>query len=162
MFIWKSAYSINMHIGDFLMKFKYQLKLSMCSWLQAFLVQPWKIFKKLKFQILCKTYFVLFLIRFVELAPQYYFSNLPPSESKDILQEVINHLSPVSTTKEEQKTNGKDKEYEKYSQTPAEQRCIIQWLWYPTTFKQTVCAMYAWKLIYVTVSQLEMYKYLIG
>ncbi|XP_006026653.1 putative pre-mRNA-splicing factor ATP-dependent RNA helicase DHX32 [Alligator sinensis] len=63
---------------------------------------------------------------FVELAPQYYFSNLPPSESKDILQEVINHLSPVSTTKEEQKTNGKDKEYEKYPQTPAEQRCIIQ------------------------------------
>ncbi|NXV79275.1 DQX1 helicase, partial [Atlantisia rogersi] len=39
----------------------------------------------------------------VELVPQYYFSNLPPSESKDILQEVINHLSPVSTMKEEQK-----------------------------------------------------------
>ncbi|XP_052533348.1 putative pre-mRNA-splicing factor ATP-dependent RNA helicase DHX32 [Tympanuchus pallidicinctus] len=42
---------------------------------------------------------------FVELAPQYYFSNLPPSESKDILQEVIDHLSPVSAIKEKQKTN---------------------------------------------------------
>ncbi|NXA87041.1 DQX1 helicase, partial [Melanocharis versteri] len=40
---------------------------------------------------------------FAELVPQYYFSNLPPSESKDILQEVINHLAPVSATKEEQK-----------------------------------------------------------
>ncbi|NXS95966.1 DQX1 helicase, partial [Jacana jacana] len=40
---------------------------------------------------------------FVELVPQYYFSNLPPSESKDILQEVIHHLSPASTGKEEQK-----------------------------------------------------------
>ncbi|KFP34579.1 Putative pre-mRNA-splicing factor ATP-dependent RNA helicase DHX32, partial [Colius striatus] len=40
---------------------------------------------------------------FVELVPQYYFSNLPPSESKDILQEVINHLSPAPATKEEQK-----------------------------------------------------------
>ncbi|NXG20107.1 DQX1 helicase, partial [Grallaria varia] len=40
---------------------------------------------------------------FAELVPQYYFSNLPPSESKDILQEVINHLTPVSATKEEQK-----------------------------------------------------------
>ncbi|NXD23855.1 DQX1 helicase, partial [Spelaeornis formosus] len=38
-----------------------------------------------------------------ELVPQYYFSNLPPSESKDILQEVIDHLAPASATKEEQK-----------------------------------------------------------
>ncbi|GAB0191929.1 putative pre-mRNA-splicing factor ATP-dependent RNA helicase DHX32 [Grus japonensis] len=63
---------------------------------------------------------------FVELVPQYYFSNLPPSESKDILQEVINHLSPVSTMKEEQKTNNDNKENEKFPQTPTEQRCIIQ------------------------------------
>ncbi|NXA34607.1 DQX1 helicase, partial [Eudromia elegans] len=38
---------------------------------------------------------------FVELTPQYYFTNLPPSESKDMLQEVINHLSSVSTMKEQ-------------------------------------------------------------
>ncbi|XP_042719501.1 putative pre-mRNA-splicing factor ATP-dependent RNA helicase DHX32 [Lagopus leucura] len=63
---------------------------------------------------------------FVELAPQYYFSNLPPSESKDILQEVIDHLSPVSAIKEKQKTNSDNKENEKYPQTPTEQRCIIQ------------------------------------
>uniref|UniRef100_A0A8C3JY02 Putative pre-mRNA-splicing factor ATP-dependent RNA helicase DHX32 n=1 Tax=Calidris pygmaea TaxID=425635 RepID=A0A8C3JY02_9CHAR len=63
---------------------------------------------------------------FVELVPQYYFSNLPPSESKDILQEAINHLSPVSTTKEEQKTNNDNKENEKFPQTSTEQRCIIQ------------------------------------
>ncbi|XP_061220076.1 putative pre-mRNA-splicing factor ATP-dependent RNA helicase DHX32 isoform X2 [Neopsephotus bourkii] len=61
---------------------------------------------------------------FVELVPQYYFSNLPPSESKDILQEVINHLSPASAMKEEQKSND-DKENEQFP-TPTEQRCIIQ------------------------------------
>nr|XP_013041292.2 putative pre-mRNA-splicing factor ATP-dependent RNA helicase DHX32 [Anser cygnoides] len=63
---------------------------------------------------------------FVKLTPQYYFSNLPPSESKDILQEAINHLSPVSAMKEEQKTNNDNKENEKYHQAPTEQRCIIQ------------------------------------
>ncbi|KAM9549345.1 putative pre-mRNA-splicing factor ATP-dependent RNA helicase DHX32 isoform 2-T2 [Guaruba guarouba] len=61
---------------------------------------------------------------FVELVPQYYFSNLPPSESKDILQEMINHLSPATAMKEEQKTND-DKENEQFP-TPTEQRCIIQ------------------------------------
>ncbi|XP_064287633.1 putative pre-mRNA-splicing factor ATP-dependent RNA helicase DHX32 [Passer domesticus] len=63
---------------------------------------------------------------FAELVPQYYFSNLPPSESKDILQEVINHLAPVSATKEEQKTASDSKENEEFPQTPPEQRCVIQ------------------------------------
>eukprot|EP00075_Anas_platyrhynchos_P027001 XP_027316254.1 putative pre-mRNA-splicing factor ATP-dependent RNA helicase DHX32 [Anas platyrhynchos] len=63
---------------------------------------------------------------FMKLTPQYYFSNLPPSESKDILQEAINHLSPVSAMKEEQKTNSDNTENEKYHQPPTEQRCIIQ------------------------------------
>ncbi|NXY17020.1 DQX1 helicase, partial [Atrichornis clamosus] len=40
---------------------------------------------------------------FAELVPQYYFSNLPPSESKDILQEVIDHLAPASAMEEEEK-----------------------------------------------------------
>ncbi|NXO03595.1 DQX1 helicase, partial [Rhinopomastus cyanomelas] len=40
---------------------------------------------------------------FVELVPQYYFSNLPPSESKDILQELIRRSAPVSATKDEEK-----------------------------------------------------------
>uniref|UniRef100_A0A803VZ08 DEAH-box helicase 32 (putative) n=1 Tax=Ficedula albicollis TaxID=59894 RepID=A0A803VZ08_FICAL len=63
---------------------------------------------------------------FAELVPQYYFSNLPPSESKDILQEIINHLAPVSATKEEQKTASDSKENEEFPPTPTEQRCVIQ------------------------------------
>ncbi|XP_072787455.1 putative pre-mRNA-splicing factor ATP-dependent RNA helicase DHX32 [Taeniopygia guttata] len=63
---------------------------------------------------------------FAELVPQYYFSNLPSSESKDILQEVINHLAPVSATKEEEKTVSDSKENEEFPQTPTEQRCVIQ------------------------------------
>ncbi|XP_063262493.1 putative pre-mRNA-splicing factor ATP-dependent RNA helicase DHX32 [Prinia subflava] len=63
---------------------------------------------------------------FAELVPQYYFSNLPPSESKDILQEVITHLAPASAIKEEQKTASDSKENEEFPQTPTEQRCVIQ------------------------------------
>uniref|UniRef100_A0A8C3XHN8 DEAH-box helicase 32 (putative) n=1 Tax=Cyanoderma ruficeps TaxID=181631 RepID=A0A8C3XHN8_9PASS len=63
---------------------------------------------------------------FAELVPQYYFSNLPPSESKDILQKIINHLAPGSATKEEQKTANDSKENEEFPQTPTEQRCVIQ------------------------------------
>ncbi|KAJ6668965.1 hypothetical protein lerEdw1_007774 [Lerista edwardsae] len=62
---------------------------------------------------------------FVELAPQYYFSNLPASETKAILQEVIHHLSPISTTDKEQNLNSEDRKYEKFPET-TEQRCIIQ------------------------------------
>ncbi|XP_071420314.1 putative pre-mRNA-splicing factor ATP-dependent RNA helicase DHX32 isoform X2 [Pithys albifrons albifrons] len=64
---------------------------------------------------------------FAELVPQYYFSNLPPSESKDILQEVINHLAPAPARKEEQKSTSDNKENEEFpTGTPSEQRCVIQ------------------------------------
>ncbi|XP_077880556.1 putative pre-mRNA-splicing factor ATP-dependent RNA helicase DHX32 isoform X2 [Ictidomys tridecemlineatus] len=56
---------------------------------------------------------------FMQLAPQYYFTNLPPSESKDILQQVVDHLSPISTIKKEQKM------CEKCPET-TEQRCTLQ------------------------------------
>ncbi|KAK2497071.1 hypothetical protein MC885_001854 [Smutsia gigantea] len=56
---------------------------------------------------------------FMQMAPQYYFSNLPPSESKDILQQVMDHLSPISTMKNEQKM------CETCPET-TEQRCSIQ------------------------------------
>ncbi|XP_020829304.1 putative pre-mRNA-splicing factor ATP-dependent RNA helicase DHX32 isoform X1 [Phascolarctos cinereus] len=62
---------------------------------------------------------------FMQLAPPYYFSNLPPSESKDILQQVINHLSAMSTMKKEQKTS-KDKLCEECPEASAEPRCVIQ------------------------------------
>ncbi|XP_051838648.1 putative pre-mRNA-splicing factor ATP-dependent RNA helicase DHX32 [Antechinus flavipes] len=62
---------------------------------------------------------------FMQLAPPYYFSNLPPSESKDILQQVIDHLSPISTVKKDQKP-GKEKMCEECPEAAAEPRCVIQ------------------------------------
>uniref|UniRef100_U3KNJ7 Putative pre-mRNA-splicing factor ATP-dependent RNA helicase DHX32 n=1 Tax=Oryctolagus cuniculus TaxID=9986 RepID=U3KNJ7_RABIT len=53
---------------------------------------------------------------FMQLAPQYYFSNLPPSESKDILQQVMGRLAPISTM---------NKEGEKCPES-TEQRCTVQ------------------------------------
>ncbi|KAM9197673.1 putative pre-mRNA-splicing factor ATP-dependent RNA helicase DHX32 isoform 1-T2 [Dugong dugon] len=57
---------------------------------------------------------------FMQLAPQYYFSNLPPSESKDILQQVMGHLSPIPDTAKEQELG------EKCPEATAEQRCVLQ------------------------------------
>ncbi|XP_054437658.1 putative pre-mRNA-splicing factor ATP-dependent RNA helicase DHX32 [Pteronotus mesoamericanus] len=56
---------------------------------------------------------------FVQLAPQYYFSNLPPSESKDILQQAMGRLSATPTTKEERRLGEK-------APGTTEQRCAVQ------------------------------------
>ncbi|KAM9324832.1 putative pre-mRNA-splicing factor ATP-dependent RNA helicase DHX32 [Gastrophryne carolinensis] len=59
---------------------------------------------------------------FMQLVPQYYFSNLPPSESKEILEKALEHPSdpttPLHHPSEEQK--------EEASPSSAEQRCLIQ------------------------------------
>ncbi|XP_040905514.1 putative pre-mRNA-splicing factor ATP-dependent RNA helicase DHX32 [Toxotes jaculatrix] len=53
---------------------------------------------------------------FVQMAPQYYFYNLPPSESKDMLQDILNHRASqyqeeTPPTSQEDQTND---------------RCVIQ------------------------------------
>ena len=53
----------------------------------------------------------------MQLVPQYYFSNLPPSESKDILQQVMAHLSPIT-----------DQTTRETCPETTEQRCAIQGL----------------------------------
>ncbi|XP_063818298.1 putative pre-mRNA-splicing factor ATP-dependent RNA helicase DHX32 [Pseudophryne corroboree] len=59
---------------------------------------------------------------FMQLAPQYYFSNLPPSESKELLQMALEHTSGVSADSQEDC----DKDEEDAPPAEAEQRCIIQ------------------------------------
>lgn len=56
---------------------------------------------------------------FVQLAPQYYFSNLPPSESKDLLQQAMDRLAPVPAASPEQTAGAKGPE-------AAEPRCALQ------------------------------------
>lgn len=56
---------------------------------------------------------------FMQLAPQYYFSNLPPSESKEILQRVVDRLSPISTTE-------KGPPVFEAGPEPTEPRCSLQ------------------------------------
>lgn len=65
---------------------------------------------------------VFSLTRFTQMAPQYFFYNLPQSESKDILQNILNRGAsqyreekPPSSQEEPQE----DKNYD---------RCVIQWL----------------------------------
>lgn len=59
------------------------------------------------------------------MAPQYFFYNLPSSESKDILQNILNHGAsqyqeekPPATQKESHEDQTSD-------------RCVIQWLMEP-------------------------------
>ncbi|XP_038629940.1 LOW QUALITY PROTEIN: DEAD/H (Asp-Glu-Ala-Asp/His) box polypeptide 32a [Scyliorhinus canicula] len=64
---------------------------------------------------------------FVQLAPQYYFSNLPPSESKELLQEIIDHFSKLPTDGEEQHASSKEnKKPEEDISHQNEDRCAIQ------------------------------------
>eukprot|EP00062_Callorhinchus_milii_P018205 gi/632971409/ref/XP_007902158.1/ PREDICTED: putative pre-mRNA-splicing factor ATP-dependent RNA helicase DHX32 [Callorhinchus milii] len=61
---------------------------------------------------------------FVQLAPQYYFSNLPPSESKELLQEVIDQFSKLSTGEDHPPASKENEKQEENSQS--EDRCAIQ------------------------------------
>ncbi|XP_036295227.1 putative pre-mRNA-splicing factor ATP-dependent RNA helicase DHX32 isoform X3 [Pipistrellus kuhlii] len=54
---------------------------------------------------------------FMQLAPQYYFSNLPPSESKDLLQQATDRLAAAA--------KGEQPPSEKCPET-TEQRCVLQ------------------------------------
>ncbi|XP_059803691.1 putative pre-mRNA-splicing factor ATP-dependent RNA helicase DHX32 isoform X1 [Hypanus sabinus] len=60
---------------------------------------------------------------FVQLVPQYYFSNLPHSESKEILQEITDHLK-LSTDGEVHHVT--TKENDKPQENSTEDRCTIQ------------------------------------
>ncbi|XP_051883469.1 DEAD/H (Asp-Glu-Ala-Asp/His) box polypeptide 32a [Pristis pectinata] len=62
---------------------------------------------------------------FVQLAPQYYFSNLPHSESKELLQEIIDHLK-LSTDEVHHVTNKENDKPEKNLNHPNEDKCTIQ------------------------------------
>uniref|UniRef100_A0A3P8SDL7 DEAH-box helicase 32 (putative) n=1 Tax=Amphiprion percula TaxID=161767 RepID=A0A3P8SDL7_AMPPE len=57
---------------------------------------------------------------FIQMAPQYFFYNLPSSESKDILQNILNH--GASQYQEEKPTTSQDEPEE--DQTS--ERCVIQ------------------------------------
>ncbi|XP_053306917.1 putative pre-mRNA-splicing factor ATP-dependent RNA helicase DHX32 isoform X2 [Spea bombifrons] len=61
---------------------------------------------------------------FVQMVPQYYFTNLPPSESKEILQKALDHMSSMSTIEKPQEEE--DGVYDNEAAGSAEQRCVIQ------------------------------------
>uniref|UniRef100_H3A329 DEAD-box helicase OB fold domain-containing protein n=1 Tax=Latimeria chalumnae TaxID=7897 RepID=H3A329_LATCH len=63
---------------------------------------------------------------FIQLAPQYYFCNLPPSESKEILQQVINDLSQTAKKKKQPKMSNRAEIYEECIAQQTEERCTIQ------------------------------------
>ncbi|XP_076856105.1 DEAD/H (Asp-Glu-Ala-Asp/His) box polypeptide 32a [Brachyhypopomus gauderio] len=64
---------------------------------------------------------------FVQMVPQYFFSNLPPSESKELLQHILDHHKGPSSS------NGREKPYPVATETPKEMeasqshdRCSLQ------------------------------------
>ncbi|KAG9470075.1 hypothetical protein GDO78_018929 [Eleutherodactylus coqui] len=63
---------------------------------------------------------------FMQLAPQYYFSNLPPSESKELLQKALDTSSTVPTAQDPGKDGETDDEEQGLSTNAQEQRCTIQ------------------------------------
>lgn len=64
--------------------------------------------------------------RFIQMAPLYYFYNLPPSESKDILQNILNHGASQYQEQKPPTFQEEPQENQTYD------RCIIQWLTVPS------------------------------
>lgn len=60
---------------------------------------------------------------FMQLAPQYYFSNLPPSESKELLQKALDSASTVTAPQDPEEDAETDEEQ---GLSAPEQRCNIQ------------------------------------
>lgn len=56
------------------------------------------------------------------MAPQYFFYNLPPSESKDILQNILNGAAQHCQEKKPLTSKEEPQEDQTYD------RCVIQWL----------------------------------
>lgn len=61
----------------------------------------------------------------MQMVPQYYFSNLPPSESKEILEKVLVCRTNIATPEGPPENQGKAAEEEETS-SASEQRCLIQ------------------------------------
>ncbi|XP_053548491.1 putative pre-mRNA-splicing factor ATP-dependent RNA helicase DHX32 [Bombina bombina] len=62
---------------------------------------------------------------FMQFVPQYFFSNLPPSESKEILQKASENTSHVLSAQSNEEELGEDT-YDNNTDSNAEQRCILQ------------------------------------
>lgn len=63
---------------------------------------------------------------FVQLAPQYYFSNLPPGESKDMLQRLMGRLGPEAADGEDGRRGEAGERGPHTDAEPVEQRCSVQ------------------------------------
>ncbi|XP_058507944.1 putative pre-mRNA-splicing factor ATP-dependent RNA helicase DHX32 [Solea solea] len=61
---------------------------------------------------------------FIQMAPQYFFYNLPPSESKDILQNILNHAA--SRKREETPSTSREEQQQQQQQDHGYDRCVIQ------------------------------------
>ncbi|KAJ8284754.1 hypothetical protein COCON_G00036040 [Conger conger] len=64
---------------------------------------------------------------FIQMAPQYFFYNLPPSESKDILQHILDGAGSSHHSDKKQKTETHDSEPHKdCTANQSYERCVVQ------------------------------------
>lgn len=61
------------------------------------------------------------------MAPQYFFYNLPPSESKDILQHILDSAGSTHHSDKKQKTQTRESEPHKdCAENQSYERCVVQ------------------------------------
>ncbi|KAJ8264466.1 hypothetical protein GJAV_G00149490, partial [Gymnothorax javanicus] len=64
---------------------------------------------------------------FIHMAPQYFFYNLPPSESKDILQHILDGTESTHHEDKKQKTQMQDSEpHKEHTENQSSERCVVQ------------------------------------
>lgn len=77
-------------------------------------------FSKTVVSVVFRNNIVLSPTRFIQMAPQYFFYNLPPSESKDILQNILNHGSSQYQEEKPPASHEEPQDHQTYD------RCVIQ------------------------------------
>lgn len=67
-----------------------------------------------------------FCFRFLQMAPQYFFCNLPPSESKEILQQILDS-DRTGTARRTKPQPAAPETKTETAEAESHDRCIIQW-----------------------------------
>lgn len=69
--------------------------------------------------------FLSCLCRFIQIAPQYFFYNLPPSECKEFLQHIL-ETEVAGSEKSRQDTHPVNTDAQEGQESQSSDRCVIQ------------------------------------
>lgn len=129
--MWGADPSVSVRAGSLVIQNKSPNWKQVCRWKIKFASVTFNTNEPFFTKIVCRVCFftsntVLSPLRFIHVAPQYFFYNLPTSESKDILQSILNDGAPQY--QEAKPPTSQEEPVEDQTHD----RCVMQWLSWPT------------------------------